>query len=117
MDVDGESHRSHIPEDLTILVLQEQQSIVEKQELIFEQTQALVNGQKELQREMQQLQSTSPAGCKRKRSHAHQTGSGSPNNDADDEDEDDDGSDEARPRKKKGKLPSIFHVIHTFVSY
>lgn len=109
MDVDQQTSELRPPQDYAILLLQEQQYITEKQELIVEQTQALVNGQKELQIAVQQFQHMSPH--KRKRP----TASGSPD-DADDEDEDL-SDDEARPRKKKDKLPPIFHVMLSFISH
>lgn len=111
MDVDQQTYELRPTQDYAILLLQEQQSLAEKQELIVEQTQALVNGQKELQIAVQQFQHMSPAAHKRKRP----TASGSPD-DADDEDEDL-SDDEARPRKKKDKLPPIFHVMLIFISH
>lgn len=118
MDVDQQTHDPRSPGDISILVLQEQQHLADKQEFIVVQTQALVNGQKEIQRAVQHLQSISPAARKRKCAHAHPT-SDSPDDDADDEDEDEDEdrADEARARKRKEKLPPLFHVMHIFISH
>lgn len=104
MDVDEPTERQAMPPDVALLVLQEQQSLAERQEFIVEQQQAIVQGQREIQRRVQELQTSSPASHKR----THPRGSGSPpDGDADDEDEDESAG-EAKPGQPK--LPSIFHV-------
>ncbi|KAF7969101.1 hypothetical protein HWV62_28302 [Athelia sp. TMB] len=107
MDVNETIGHQTLPPDVALLVLQEQQSLAERQEFIVEQQQAIVQGQKDIQRQVQQLQSPSMAARKR----AHPRGSGSPpDGDADNEGEDEDESaDEAKPKPRK--LPSKFHRL------
>lgn len=109
MDVDELIQQHAPPSDITLLLLQEQHSLAERQEVIVGQQQEIVQGQKAIQYQVQQLQSSPPA---RKRTRPHSSDS-PPDGDADDEDEYESANEE-KPRRPK--LPNIFHVMRTLPS-
>ena len=119
MDVD-ERPRSLLPaavapNDIALLVLQEQQAITEQQKAIFEQQKAIVTGQKDIQRDVQNILSSPARKQKGRSSNSRRTSAGSSaGQDADDEGDDESGSDD-EGSSKKDKLPSRFHVC--FNSY
>lgn len=99
-----------VPNDIALLVLQEQQTITEQQKAIFEQQRTIVIGQKDIQRDVQNILSSPARKQKGHSSNSRRTSAGSSaGQDADDEGDDESGSDD-KGSSKKDKLPSRFHV-------
>lgn len=108
MDVDVQPrtdsllHQGLSPEDIVLLVLQEQQALSAQQVSLFEQQKALATGQQEIQRDVHLLSSSARKGKGPSRSAP---------SDGEDADGEENGSDDAREEVRKEKMPRRFHVL------
>lgn len=118
MDIDVEFRTANLlrqgmsPEDIVLLILQEQQVLSAQQAALIEQQNALATGQQEIQRDVHLLSSSARKGKGPSRSAP---------TDGEDADDEESGSDDSGDEVQKEKMPRGFHVLSimirsTFVS-